>query len=956
MLLKRFRKRCHLTQQQLATAIGVHRTTIGRWEEGSVLPESKAVVLELARHLRLDDQEARSLLEASLTALTPHWSVPLPRNPFFTGREEILEALHAQLSGSQVTALTQSSALHGLGGVGKTQVALEYAYRHALEYSAIFWIGAETDEQIVASLLHMAETLQLPEREDKDQQRLVTAVQRWLTTHNQWLLIWDNVEDLDLLQRFLPATRSGAMLITTRRQTLGTLARGLDLAPMKQEEGILFLLRRAKVLNAEATSEQVRQLATRVPVQYTAAAELVAVLGGLPLALDQAGAYLEETRCGLPAYLELFRARRATLLQQRGEGSRDHPASVSTTFTLAITAITQHHPAVRDLLQVCTMLQPDVIPEELFRQGGEHLGAALETVCGDALEWDRVVGVACSYSLLSRQPEDQTLSMHRLVQAVFMDAMTETERELWSKRVIGALDAVFPEIRPATEYTTWKRGERLLPHALLCLHRVGAKEESLPFASLAYKAAQYLRERSRYAEAETLYQHALHIREQVLGPEHPEVATLLNYLAAIFYEQSKYAEVERLLQRVLRIREQALGTEHPDVARALNNLGELYRMQSKYAEAERLLQRAWHILEQALGPDHLSVANTLNTLGIIYAIQARYGEAERLLQRGLRIRERTQGPDHPQTATALDNLAELFRDQGKYTEAEPLYRRALHIWEQAQGSEHPDVALGLNDLAELFRDQGKYTEAEPLYRRALHIWKQSLGPDHPMIARALTGLANLSRDQGQDEEAEVFYHRALAIREQHLDAYHPETAETLHGLALLRKTQGKLSEALSLAERALSIRSQQALGDAHPKTIATQALYTQLLQEQADEQNKAPFDQSAQEVSHALSDGRRGGRISPALQDHSISHDDPFQKFLDACCELHPRAWCRSADLWEAYERWSREHQEQYPLSRAAFTQQVKAAGCRADRTNSARIWRGVALRKREIVTKSDGE
>src|SRR5579859_2635461 len=186
-LVKTLRLRRHRTQQQLADALGVHRSTVFRWEQGTYLPENKAQVLELTRVLSLDDQDARHLLEASLTALAPYWSVPLPRNPYFTGREEILETLHTQLGVDQAVVLTQSSALHGLGGIGKTQIALEYAYRHALEYSAVFWIGAETDEQVISSLLHIAEVLQLPEQKDKDQQHVVTAVQRWFSTHGQWL-------------------------------------------------------------------------------------------------------------------------------------------------------------------------------------------------------------------------------------------------------------------------------------------------------------------------------------------------------------------------------------------------------------------------------------------------------------------------------------------------------------------------------------------------------------------------------------------------------------------------------------------------------------------------------------------------------------------------------------------------------------------------------------------------
>jgi transcriptional regulator with XRE-family HTH domain len=219
-LLKAFRRRQHLTQQQLAEATGMHRSAIIRWEQGDFLPESKTMVLELARHLHLDDQETRQLLEASLTALSPYFLLPFQRNPFFTGREEILEALHAQLGINHTVALIQSSALHGLGGVGKTQIALEYAYRHALDYGAVFWIAAETRENVTSSLLHMAEVLQLLARDEKDQQRVITAVSHWLTTHTQWLLIWDNLEDLGLLHCFLPPVRQGAILITTRNSAL----------------------------------------------------------------------------------------------------------------------------------------------------------------------------------------------------------------------------------------------------------------------------------------------------------------------------------------------------------------------------------------------------------------------------------------------------------------------------------------------------------------------------------------------------------------------------------------------------------------------------------------------------------------------------------------------------------------------------------------------------------------
>ncbi len=872
-LLKAFRKRQRLTQHQLAQSLGMNRNAIGRWEQGDFLPASKTIVLELARSLRLNDQETRQLLEASLTALSPYWSVPFPRNPFFTGREELLQTLHAQLGSHQVVALTQSYALHGLGGIGKTQIALEYAYQHALDYHAVFWIGAETEEQLISSLLHIAEVLQLPERNNKEQQQVIAAVQRWLSTHNQWLVIFDNVEDLERVPRFLPAARSGAILVTTRSQTLGTLAQGVDLLPMEQEEGILFLLRRAKVLAPDATREDVQRLAMHMPAQHAAAAELVNVMGGLPLALDQAGAYLEATRCGVSAYLDLFHSRRTVLLQQRGEGVRDHPASVSTTFALAIAATTERHPTVGDLLRACALLQPDAIPEELFRQGAERLGPELEAVCRDELEWNRLLAVACSYSLLHRQPEEQTLSLHRLVQAVLLDTMTGAEQEQWSRRVIGALDAAFPEMQPEEPMPiVWQQCERLLPHTLRCLQRVMTASKFLTVASLAYKSAQYLYQRGLYEQIEPLYQRALSIWEQTLGPGHPQVASSLFGLAMHYVEQSRHEQAEPLFQRALSIWEQTLGPGHPQVAYSQHALATLYREQGKYEQAEPLFQQALYIQEQALGPEH------------------------------------------PRIAYSLNGLAILYYEQSKYKQAESFYQRALSIWEQALGPEHPNVARAFHNLAIVYRELGKYDHAELLFQQSLSIWEQALGPEHPRIAYPLSGLADLKVEQGKYAQAEPLYQRALSIQEQYLGQHHPETAQTLHTLALFRQKQGNLSEAFSFAKRALSIRS-QALGEFHSQTVATRTLLAQLEQELACADDQAVFT--------------HGDTPSPAK-------NDALQPFLAACCELHPRAWCRSADLWKAYEYWVQEHGERFPLSRHAFTAQLKAHGCWADRTNKA--------------------
>jgi len=825
-LLKTHRKRKRLTQKQLAQQLGVHANTISSWELGSYLPDTRGLVLELARHLALDEPATRQLLEASLTALSPHWQVPFPRNPFFTGREGILEALHTHLHMEQVVALTQSYALRGLGGIGKTQIALEYTYQHALEYSAIFWIEAETIEHVMSSMLRIAELLQLPERQEADQQRIVAAVQRWLSTHSQWLLIWDNVEDLELLHHLLPPARQGAALVTTRHQALGTLAQGMDLAPMGREEGMLFVLRRAKVLGPEATSEWMHQFAVSMPTEYTAAEKLVAAMGGLPLALDQAGAYIEETGCSVSAYLQRYEQQRARLLERRGVLAGDHPHSVTATFLLVSKRIEREQSAAADLLHVCALLYAEAIPEELFVVGAAYLGPELASLATDPCQLDQVIAVLRSLSLVQRQPETRTLSMHRLVQAVLREQMSEPERAEWLRRVIAALNAVFPDVT----HEAWGQCERLLPHVLACATAIPDQGGNQDLAEVLRKAADYLLERAWYDQAELLYERALRIWKQRGGSEHPEAIHSLNRLARICFEHAQFEQSEALYQRALRIGERALGPECLEVAYALNGLGILYARQGKYEQAEPLLQQALCIRKQVSGPEHPDLAASFNNLAMLYALQGKEEQAEALYQQALCIREKALESEHPFLAYPLHGLALLYAEQGKEEQAEALYQQALCIREKALGPEHPLLAYPLNDLAKLYTEQSKYEEAKPLYQRALHIWEQALGPEHPQVAHPLNNLAALYAAQGKYEQAERFFQRALTLREQHLGQHHPEIAQTLHDLAIFYQKQGNLSEAIALTERALQILS-LALGDAHPKTVATRALYTQLVQE-----------------------------------------------------------------------------------------------------------------------------
>jgi transcriptional regulator with XRE-family HTH domain/tetratricopeptide (TPR) repeat protein len=595
-LLQAARHRHGWTQQALADQLGTTPLAINRWEQGKAAP-SAYFRTRLCDLFGLTTQELGLALRESPESLSPRpalWLVPYRRNPFFTGRDEILEHLHGLLAQDQPGAVAHAYALCGLGGIGKTQTALEYCYRYGEDYQAVFWLRAETRELLLADMLTIADHLGLASRHEPEQLKVVEAVKRWLKKHPSWLWVLDNVEDFALLEEGLPAECAGQVLLTTRSQFTGTVAQRIDLPRMVQEEGIRFVLRRGKLLPPGEPLETVAQ------GQWQAARTIVEMLDGLPLALDQVAAYLEETGCGLEDYLQRYEQHRLALLQRRGRWSSEHPHSVVATVELTCQQVGQVDPAALDLLSLCAFLHTDAIPEEILTEGQAHLGPVLQAMAADPYRLDEAIGTLRAYSLLQREVQQKLLTMHRLVQAVLRDRLSGEEQQLWVERLIRALHEVFPAdaLQETVEY--WQRCEHLLPHALEELTLSAQRQIAIPeVAGLLTSTATYLCQRARYSEAEPLYQRALQVQEQTLGPEHPQVAWSLYGLADLCSYQGRYSEAEPLYRRALQLREQALGLEHPRVASVLTGLAFLYNALGRYSEAEPLLQRTLHIGEQA---------------------------------------------------------------------------------------------------------------------------------------------------------------------------------------------------------------------------------------------------------------------------------------------------------------------------------------------------------------------
>jgi catechol 2,3-dioxygenase-like lactoylglutathione lyase family enzyme len=372
--------------------------------------------------------EARRAAPASQPTMigVPH------RNPYFTGREDLLSRLHQQLQAKGITALAQA-AIHGLGGIGKTQTAIEYAYRFGGHYRFVLWVGAGEETAIQSAYLSIARELKLVELQ-ADLEAAVQAVRAWLSREDGWLLVFDNADDPGLVRPYLPPTRvGGKVLLTSRAKSFAKVGirEPFRVETLEPEDAVKFLMERTGNADAQA------------------AAELATELGYLPLALEQAASYIETVVGGFAEYLARYRRQGVTLLA-KGEPSTDYPKTVATTWTLSFSAVRKASPASAELLTAAAFLVPDSIPIEIFTLGGSALGDLLgEKLNGadeDPLVFWELLEPLERFSLVERLPDD-AFKMHRLTQEVVKDSLDEEGRLAWAEWVARALNAAYSRFR-----------------------------------------------------------------------------------------------------------------------------------------------------------------------------------------------------------------------------------------------------------------------------------------------------------------------------------------------------------------------------------------------------------------------------------------------------------------------------------------------------------------------------
>ncbi|MFI0486801.1 FxSxx-COOH system tetratricopeptide repeat protein, partial [Actinomadura sp. 9N215] len=700
--------------------------------------------------------------------------VPRDPTPVFVGRAEQLERLDAMVGQPGASDVVISQAVHGLGGVGKSELALQYVHRRRDRFPVVWWIGADDAEAVEAGLATLARKLvPAAAREALPQEAARWAVD-WLNCHPGWLLVFDNVTAPAHIERWLAVLAGGHVLITSRRDV--------------RWPGTTTTLR-LDVLDEGAAVLLLTQVSGHTdPVEHDLAAQIAEELGYLPLALDQAAAFVQQTSTPLERYLRLLRDQPIRVYEAAADGDKSQ-ATIARLWDLSLTALAETTPDAVVLIRMLACYHPDDIPRLL----------AYSSVGRNEVAIDRALGVLASHSMITLTSD--LISMHRLTQAVILHATPGPEPR---DAALAALLAVLPS-GPQSNIDGWPRWRALLPHVEPTASRYPVGEEPADLGALLNQTALFYLVQGQALQAQRLLTTAVAIAEAAYGPDHPNVAASLGNLAATYRDLGQPGEAKPLEERALAIAEAAYGPDHPDVATRLGNLAAIYSDLGQPGEAKPLEERALAIAEAAYGPDHPDVATRLGNLASTYRDLGQPDQAKPLEERALAITEAAYGPDHPTAATILGNLAATYRDLGQPDQAKPLEERALAITEAAYGPHHPTAATILGNLAATYRDLGQPDQAKPLEERALAITEAAYGPHHPTAATILGNLAATYRDLGQPDQAKPLEERALAITEAAYGPHHPTAATILGNLAATYRDLGQPDQAKPLEERALAI-------------------------------------------------------------------------------------------------------------------------------------------------------
>jgi tetratricopeptide (TPR) repeat protein len=731
----------------------------------------------------------------------PHWHVPFGRNKQFVGRESELQEIIEKLNPESNEDDCQRVAIAGLGGIGKTQIALEAAFRIQKEFNdcSVFWVPAIDTTSFERAYQKMGQKLQIPGI-NEDKADVKSLVKEFLSQESagRWLLIVDNADDVEMLYNrakesnescgspalvdYLPFSRKGSILFTTRNRKVAVKQAGIDIVPLKEMSEIdsqklleMSLINKSLIEEKDTTTK------------------LLKLLAHLPLAIKQAAAFLNENEISISDYLKIYESDNEQMISLLGKDFEDQGRyntiknPIVSTWLISFRQILRYNQLAAEYLYIMSCVAQQDIPFSLLPSA-------------PILLQQEALGILKAYAFITPHKGQYSYDIHRLVQVAVRNWLkTRNELSLWSGKTLAQITRVFPFFK----YENRDECTRYLPHALCILDFPEFSENfEEPLETLLCNIGEYFLKAGKYSEAEQRYRQALELREKVLGKDHLDTLMVKNKLATSLCHQDKYEEAEPMFRQTLQVRETVFGKDHPDTLVSMNNLALLlHEHHGKYIEAEAMHRQTLHIRERVLGKDHPNTLWSMSNLALSLFAQGKYTEAEAIERQTLQIRETVLGKDHPDTLISRNNLAGSLSCQSKDAEVEAMYRETIQVQATVLGNDHPDTLLSMNNLALTLYDQGKYAEAEPMFRQTLQARETVLGRDHPDTLSTRRDLALPLSKQGKYTEAEALYRQTLRVQEAVLGKDHPATRMTTNYLTEILRLQRENAEAEGISAR-----------------------------------------------------------------------------------------------------------------------------------------------------------